>query len=44
MVTIIVGRKNGSSDECNVKTLCPGADFPRKIQFNTDYLCPGLPR
>ncbi|KAG5680497.1 hypothetical protein PVAND_010004 [Polypedilum vanderplanki] len=44
MVTIIVGRRNGTKDECNVKTLCPGADFPRKIQFTTDYLVRGLPR
>jgi hypothetical protein len=44
MVTLYVGRKNGSEDECNILTLCDGADEPLKIQFNTKNLVPGMPK
>lgn len=44
MVTLIVGRRNGTPDEVNIHTLCDGADKPVKIQFNTDYLCSGMPK
>ncbi|KAL7038761.1 hypothetical protein ACKWTF_009687 [Chironomus riparius] len=44
MVTLIVGRRNGTPDEVNIHTLCDGADKPDKIQFNTDYLVSGMPK
>lgn len=44
MATLFVGRKNGSEDECNIQTLCHGADEPLKIQFNIENLSPGMPK
>lgn len=44
MVTLFVGRRNGTQDECNIRTLCQGADEPFQIQFSTKNLCPGLPK
>jgi hypothetical protein len=44
MVTMIVGRKNGTESDCNITTLCAGADEPKQIQFNVENLCPGEPK
>jgi len=44
MVTMIVGSRNGTSNECNITTLCEGVDAPNHIQFATDNLRPGLPK
>lgn len=44
MVTMILGRKNGTPNECNITTLCEGADHPKHIQFSTENLCPGMPK
>lgn len=43
MVTVIAGRKNSTS-QCNIVTLCKGADEPRLIQFEAGNLCPGMPK
>lgn len=44
MVTMIVGRKNGTEGDCNIITLCAGADEPKQIQFNVGNLRPGMPK
>lgn len=44
MVTIVVGRKNGTTSQCNITTLCEGADEPRNITFDSTDLQPGLPK
>lgn len=44
MVTLIVGRLNGTNDICNIVTLCEGADDPKHIQFSSENLCPGMPK
>lgn len=44
MVTLFVGRKNGTQDECNIRTLCQDADEPLKIQFSTKKIRPGMPK
>lgn len=44
MVTMIVGRKNGTSNECNILTLCQCADLPKQVQFETENLRPGMPK
>lgn len=43
MVTMIVGRKNGT-EECSITTLCPGADEPHHIRFKSEHLQPGNPK
>lgn len=44
MVTMIVGRKNGTESECNITTLCLGADEPKQIKFSTENLRSGMPK
>ncbi|CAO1408953.1 unnamed protein product [Diamesa serratosioi] len=44
MVTILVGRKNGTKSHCDITTLCDGADEPRHITFDSTDLQPGLPK
>lgn len=44
MVTIFVGRKNGTASYCNITTLCEGADEPRQIALDLTDLQPGLPK
>lgn len=44
MVTMIVGRKNGTKNLCNITTLCPGISEARQAQFNNDDLQPGIPK
>lgn len=44
MVTMIIGRPNGTLNQCNITTVCEGADEPKQIQFQTENLCPGMPK
>lgn len=44
MVTLIIGRKNGTKNLCNISTLCPGVDEPKQTQFKSDNLQPGIPK
>lgn len=44
MVTIIVGKNNGSKSLADIATYCDGADEPHRITFDLTDLKPGLPK
>lgn len=44
MVTIMVGKKNGSAALADIVTYCDGADEPHRITFDLTELKPGLPK